>query len=145
MASSSWVALTTPLAPSGSSRIAGESASSSAIYTYLDRLPAPTLARLYASPSSALAILRLLPVLARHLVMNLLWIDHLAMVDLELWFSRRSEGKRCAFMLQILSVSRSSMIFIRMTCSLPMFLKRKANGPRSPGFVSPSHSRPGTR
>jgi len=93
MASSAWVALTAPLAVT-SSKNAGESASSSAIYSYLDRLPAPTLARLYASPSSALSIFRLLPIVARHLVMNLLWIDRIRLHDLENWFSRRSEGKR---------------------------------------------------
>ncbi|KAL7007859.1 RNA polymerase II transcription factor B 52 kDa subunit [Cystobasidiomycetes sp. EMM_F5] len=93
MASSAWVALTVPLAGPKQAGL-GETASSAAIYSYLDRLPGAPLARLYASPSSALAIFRLLPMLARHIVMNLLWIDTILLKDLESWFSRRSEGKR---------------------------------------------------
>ncbi|KAK9898373.1 transcription factor Tfb2 [Cystobasidium minutum MCA 4210] len=91
MASSAWVALTAPLE---AGRKDGETASTAAIYSYLDRLPASTLARLFASPSSALAIFRLLPMTARHLVTNLIWVDDVPAKDLEMWFSRRSEGKR---------------------------------------------------
>lgn len=91
MASSAWVALThTPSTP----KAAGESASTAAVYSYLDRLPATTLARLYASPSSALSIFRLLPLLARHLIMNMLWVESVNNGMLEYWFSRKSEGKR---------------------------------------------------
>lgn len=97
MASSAWVALTVPLAGPKQAGL-GETASSAAIYSYLDRLPGAPLARLYASPSSALAIFRLLPMLARHIVMNLLWIDTILLKDLESWFSRRSEGKRCVLL-----------------------------------------------
>lgn len=112
MASSAWVALTAPLE---GARKEGETASTAAIYSYLDRLPASTLARLFASPSSALAIFRLLPMTARHLVTNLTWVDDVPASDLEMWFSRRSEGKRWVVKTSLLLLA---LIFLVLTLLL---------------------------
>lgn len=92
---SSWTALTDHAANGGPSSSSGPASLSGTIYSYLERLPPSTLARLYASPSSTLAVFRLLPLAARHLVMNLLWIAvPIEAANIEIWFSRRSEGKR---------------------------------------------------
>jgi hypothetical protein len=113
MASSAWVALTAPLE---GVRKDGETASTAAIYSYLDRLPASTLARLFASPSSALAIFRLLPMTARHLVTNLLWVDDVPSKDLEMWFSRRSEGKRCVCFSSASHILLCCLVFSPLQC-----------------------------
>ncbi|GAA6062488.1 hypothetical protein JCM10212_001861 [Sporobolomyces blumeae] len=59
------------LAPSGTGQ--GGSDYSLALYSFLDRLSPAMFARLYASSSSCLSIFRLLPLTARHIVLNLLW------------------------------------------------------------------------
>ncbi|KAA1130906.1 RNA polymerase II transcription factor B 52 kDa subunit [Puccinia graminis f. sp. tritici] len=88
---------------------------SSALYAFLNALPKLTLARLYNTPASCLAIFRsltlscliesslifcfspsrLLPLIARHLVLNLLWSDHsINKSQLELWADiNHSESK----------------------------------------------------
>ncbi|GAA5943573.1 TFIIH/NER complex subunit TFB2 [Sporobolomyces koalae] len=53
----------------------GGSDYSLALYSFLDRLSPIMLDRLYASSSSVLSIFRLLPLTARHLVLNLLWMS----------------------------------------------------------------------
>ncbi|GAA5843796.1 hypothetical protein JCM5353_001943 [Sporobolomyces roseus] len=46
-----------------------------ALYSFLDRLSPIMFQRLYQSSSSVLSIFRLLPITARHLVLNLLWLS----------------------------------------------------------------------
>ncbi|GAA6017090.1 hypothetical protein JCM11491_003252 [Sporobolomyces phaffii] len=53
----------------------GGSDYSLALYSFLDRLSPIMFHRLYASSSSVLSIFRLLPLTARHLVLNLLWLS----------------------------------------------------------------------
>jgi hypothetical protein len=64
------------------------------IYAFLDSLPPSTLSRLYQSPSSCLAIFRLLPEIARHVVTDMLWYSgEVTRADLDDRFRGR-EGKR---------------------------------------------------
>jgi len=66
----------------------------SGVYTFLDQLPERTLARLYQKPSSCLTIFRLLPVYARHIVLDLLWHETpFSLSQIEVLF-RKAEGKR---------------------------------------------------
>ncbi|KAH9818986.1 transcription factor Tfb2-domain-containing protein [Melampsora americana] len=61
---------------------------SSSLYNFLHDLPEQTLSRLYQSPSSCLAIFRLLPSLARHLILNLIWSNQsFNRNQLQLWSS----------------------------------------------------------
>lgn len=53
----------------------GGSDYSFALYSFLDRLSPIMFERLYSSSSSVLSIFRLLPLTARHLVLNLLWLS----------------------------------------------------------------------
>ncbi|GAA96696.1 uncharacterized protein L969DRAFT_97051 [Mixia osmundae IAM 14324] len=66
----------------------------SGIYRYLDSLPESTLSRLYALPSSSLAVFRLLPSTAQHLIVNALWQEHdIPQQDLHT-YTKRGEGRR---------------------------------------------------
>ncbi|EGG12949.1 uncharacterized protein MELLADRAFT_46475 [Melampsora larici-populina 98AG31] len=60
---------------------------SSSLSEFLHDLPEQTLSRLYESPSSCLSIFRLLPSLARHLILNSLWssIHSFNLTQLKLW------------------------------------------------------------
>lgn len=61
---------------------------------FLDRQPQQTLIRLYQRPSNTLAVFRLLPPMARQLIMHLLFLDApLAAQDYLVWI-RKGEGKR---------------------------------------------------
>ncbi|GAA5988935.1 hypothetical protein JCM10908_006236 [Rhodotorula pacifica] len=64
------------------------------LWTFLDRLSPAMYNRLYASPASCLSIFRLLPLTARHIVLDLLWYDEVVRIrDVALWIrERRSEG-----------------------------------------------------
>ncbi|OAV89264.1 hypothetical protein PTTG_01867 [Puccinia triticina 1-1 BBBD Race 1] len=58
----------------------------SALYAFLNALPKLTLARLYNTPASCLAIFRLLPLIGRHLVLNMIWSeDPIRKSEVELW------------------------------------------------------------
>jgi len=67
----------------------------SALYAFLNALPKLTLARLYNTPASCLAIFRLLPLIGRHLVLNMLWSeDPIRNSEVEIWADiNRSESK----------------------------------------------------
>ncbi|KPV73961.1 uncharacterized protein RHOBADRAFT_54544 [Rhodotorula graminis WP1] len=64
------------------------------VTSFLDRLSSAQFGRLYAAPASCLSIFRILPVTARHVVLNMLWYDELVRVrDVALWVrERKSEG-----------------------------------------------------
>ncbi|POY76297.1 hypothetical protein BMF94_0492 [Rhodotorula taiwanensis] len=64
------------------------------LWQFLDRLSPAMYNRLYASPASCLSIFRLLPLTARHIVLDLLWYDEVVRIrDIALWIrERRSEG-----------------------------------------------------
>lgn len=64
------------------------------LWTFLDRLSPAMYNRLYASPASCLSIFRLLPLSARHIVLDMLWYDEIVRIrDVALWIrERRSEG-----------------------------------------------------
>lgn len=67
---------------------------SETINHFLDRQPQQTLVRLYQRPANALAVFRLLPPMARQLVMHLLFLDApMATADYMVWV-RRGEGRR---------------------------------------------------
>ncbi|GAA5844088.1 hypothetical protein JCM3766R1_004518 [Sporobolomyces carnicolor] len=61
------------LGPTGTGQ--GGSDYSVALYSFLDKLSPIMFQRLYASSSSVLSIFRLLPLTARHIVLNLLWLE----------------------------------------------------------------------
>ncbi|KWU45039.1 RNA polymerase II transcription factor B subunit 2 [Rhodotorula sp. JG-1b] len=64
------------------------------LWTFLDRLSPAMYNRLYTSPASCLSIFRLLPLSARHIVLDMLWYDEIVRIrDVALWIrERRSEG-----------------------------------------------------
>ncbi|TNY20418.1 RNA polymerase II transcription factor B subunit 2 [Rhodotorula diobovata] len=66
----------------------------SPLFSFLDRLSPSMFTRLYAAPASCLSIFRLLPITARHVVLNMLWYDEVVRVqDVALWVrERKSEG-----------------------------------------------------
>ncbi|PWN19820.1 putative TFB2-TFIIH subunit [Microstroma glucosiphilum] len=64
------------------------------INDFLDRQPAATLRNLYNRPSNTLAVFRLLPPMARQLVMHLLFLDAPLALDQYLVWIKRGEGKR---------------------------------------------------
>lgn len=73
-----------------------ESDFSTSLYNFLHDLPEQTLSRLYQSPSSCLSIFRLLPSLARHLILNLLWSSNHSfnLNQLQLWSTKsKSDSK----------------------------------------------------
>ncbi|GAA6054449.1 hypothetical protein JCM3770_007222 [Rhodotorula araucariae] len=74
--------------------LAGGAGDSSHLYSFLDRLSPSMFSRLYAAPASCLSIFRLLPVTARHIVLNMLWYDDEVRVrDVALWVrERKSDG-----------------------------------------------------
>ncbi|PLW49662.1 hypothetical protein PCASD_02189 [Puccinia coronata f. sp. avenae] len=78
---------TTSTSTSGSGTQTGSPADfTSALYAFLHALPRLTLARLYNTPASCLAIFRLLPLIGRHLVLNMLWSDDpMAKSQVEVW------------------------------------------------------------
>ncbi|KAM0751463.1 transcription factor Tfb2 [Meredithblackwellia eburnea MCA 4105] len=65
-----------------------------ALYGFLDKLSPLTVGRLYASPANCLAIFRLLPSTARHIVLNMLWYERkLSIEEVAVWVrERKSDG-----------------------------------------------------
>ncbi|KAI9351737.1 transcription factor Tfb2-domain-containing protein [Zopfochytrium polystomum] len=64
------------------------------ILEYIQQLPRSTFNRLYEQPSTCLALLRLLPALAKHIVMRLLYAEgKVAMSDIQSWCYDDSTGR----------------------------------------------------
>ncbi|KAI9202581.1 transcription factor Tfb2-domain-containing protein [Polychytrium aggregatum] len=57
------------------------------VHEYLNSLPKPTLDKLYAQPATCLAVLRLLPNFAQHIIMRLVYtfVEKITARDLEAW------------------------------------------------------------
>ncbi|KAK0552655.1 RNA polymerase II transcription factor B 52 kDa subunit [Tilletia horrida] len=89
-------------------------AESSVTYSSLDEflndLPKATLSRLYASPSSALALFRLLPPLARQLITHILFLDGpRPRSELEAWIAPTKEAQN-AFALALKRLEALSIL-----------------------------------
>ncbi|KAH8917234.1 transcription factor Tfb2 [Atractiella rhizophila] len=139
------------------------------IQTFLPDLPPSTLHRIYALPSNVLAVFRLLPPLARQVVMNLLWLPVSAdrkgkgkakdggvgvggveKGEMEMWMKKGEQGKsllnaalEVLQRLSILSLSPSTQSYTlnsSFSTSLRLAILGGGNH-QSFGVISPSSTR----
>ncbi|MBW0483105.1 hypothetical protein O181_022820 [Austropuccinia psidii MF-1] len=83
----------------------------SGLYTFLNALPKHTLGRLYNAPASCLAIFRLLPLIGRHLVLNMIWLDDpLPKSQTEIWASKNQKESKKQLENSIIKLSRLNII-----------------------------------
>ncbi|POW20255.1 hypothetical protein PSHT_03769 [Puccinia striiformis] len=95
--------------PANSTRSSTNGDFTTALYAFLNALPKLTLARLYKTPASCLAIFRLLPLIARHLVLNLIWSDQpILKSDVLLWSQSKTQLQESLTKLTRLNIIEES-------------------------------------